>query len=104
MPAAPPISRSGNSRPTSSRTPRALVDLTKYMEKEIQVKFAGGKEIHGILKGWDPLLNLVVDVCILVGIKGTETIRYIRVGNEQCTTTYYLQKPRMYACKSRSIQ
>lgn len=31
------------------------------MEKSIRVKFAGGREAAGILKGYDPLLNLVLD-------------------------------------------
>lgn len=31
------------------------------MEKTIRVKFAGGREASGVLKGYDPLLNLVLD-------------------------------------------
>lgn len=37
------------------------MDLSKYLEKSIRVKFAGGREAAGILKGYDPLLNLVLD-------------------------------------------
>lgn len=37
------------------------MDLSKYLEKNIRVKFAGGRETAGILKGYDPLLNLVLD-------------------------------------------
>jgi U6 snRNA-associated Sm-like protein LSm7 len=37
------------------------LDLSKYLEKNIRVKFAGGREASGILKGYDPLLNLVLD-------------------------------------------
>jgi len=39
----------------------SIVDLTKYLEKPIRVKFQGGREASGILKGYDPLLNLVLD-------------------------------------------
>ena len=35
--------------------------MSKYLEKNIRVKFAGGRETAGILKGYDPLLNLVLD-------------------------------------------
>ncbi|KAJ3013240.1 UNVERIFIED_CONTAM: Sm-like protein lsm7 [Siphonaria sp. JEL0065] len=35
--------------------------MAKYMDKRIQVKFAAGREVTGILKGFDPLLNLVLD-------------------------------------------
>jgi small nuclear ribonucleoprotein (snRNP)-like protein len=39
----------------------SIVDLTGYLEKSIRVKFSGGREATGILKGFDPLLNLVLD-------------------------------------------
>ncbi|KAK6628408.1 Sm-like protein lsm7 [Polyplax serrata] len=39
----------------------SILDLSKYLEKSIRVKFAGGREAAGILKGFDPLLNLVLD-------------------------------------------
>jgi U6 snRNA-associated Sm-like protein LSm7 len=39
----------------------SILDLSKYLEKNIRVKFAGGREAIGILKGYDPLLNLVLD-------------------------------------------
>ncbi|KKY20857.1 putative small nuclear ribonucleoprotein [Phaeomoniella chlamydospora] len=38
-----------------------ILDLTKYMDKEVRVKFNGGREITGILKGYDQLMNLVLD-------------------------------------------
>ena len=39
----------------------SIVDLSKYLDKAIRVKFAGGREASGILKGYDALLNLVLD-------------------------------------------
>ncbi|GAB1600765.1 U6 snRNA-associated Sm-like protein LSm7 [Argonauta hians] len=39
----------------------AILDLSKYLDKGIRVKFSGGREVSGILKGHDPLLNLVLD-------------------------------------------
>lgn len=42
--------------------PRATVlDMEKYLEKEVRVKFVGGREVTGTLKGYDALLNLVLD-------------------------------------------
>jgi len=38
-----------------------ILDLTKYMDKEVCVKFNGGREITGTLKGYDQLMNLVLD-------------------------------------------
>ncbi|KAK9322184.1 hypothetical protein V1517DRAFT_324282 [Lipomyces orientalis] len=39
----------------------AILDLAKYQDREIRVKFAGGREVTGILKGYDQLMNLVLD-------------------------------------------
>ncbi|XP_054280708.1 U6 snRNA-associated Sm-like protein LSm7 [Macrosteles quadrilineatus] len=39
----------------------SILDLSKYLEKVIRVKFSGGREVAGVLKGFDPLLNLVLD-------------------------------------------
>ena len=38
-----------------------ILDLKKYADKEISVKFNGGREITGVLKGYDQLMNLVLD-------------------------------------------
>ncbi|KAJ2817526.1 U6 snRNP-associated protein Lsm7 [Coemansia furcata] len=46
----------------------AIFDLKKYTDKSIRVKFMGGREVTGILKGSDQLLNIVLD-------NANETIR-----------------------------
>ncbi|OJZ89780.1 hypothetical protein ASPFODRAFT_503953 [Aspergillus luchuensis CBS 106.47] len=38
-----------------------ILDLNKYMDKEVRVKFNGGREVVGLLKGYDQLMNLVLD-------------------------------------------
>ncbi|KAL2888116.1 U6 snRNA-associated Sm-like protein LSm7 [Ceratocystis lukuohia] len=38
-----------------------ILDLAKYMDKSIRVKFTGGREVVGTLKGYDALMNLVLD-------------------------------------------
>ncbi|KAI1005233.1 hypothetical protein K3495_g2985 [Podosphaera aphanis] len=38
-----------------------ILDLAKYMDKKILVKFTGGREVTGTLKGYDALMNLVLD-------------------------------------------
>ncbi|KAK4248726.1 hypothetical protein P885DRAFT_76400 [Corynascus similis CBS 632.67] len=38
-----------------------ILDLKKYMDKRITVKFNGGREATGVLKGYDALMNLVLD-------------------------------------------
>jgi len=39
----------------------AILDLSKYSNQQIRVKFTGGREVIGVLKGYDQLLNLVLD-------------------------------------------
>mmetsp|Transcript_368 Transcript_368/g.1071 ORF Transcript_368/g.1071 Transcript_368/m.1071 type:complete len:97 (+) Transcript_368:353-643(+) len=37
------------------------LDLAKFVDKGVRVKLSGGREVEGVLKGYDPLLNLVLD-------------------------------------------
>ncbi|XP_021351404.1 probable small nuclear ribonucleoprotein G [Mizuhopecten yessoensis] len=39
-------------------------ELKKYMEKKLTLKLNGGRQITGILRGFDPFMNLVVDESI----------------------------------------
>ncbi|MCJ1409720.1 hypothetical protein MMC19_003802 [Ptychographa xylographoides] len=38
-----------------------ILDLSKYTDKRINVKFNGGREVVGTLKDYDQLMNLVLD-------------------------------------------
>lgn len=37
------------------------MNLAQYMDKQINISFAGGREVTGTLKGFDQLMNLVLD-------------------------------------------
>jgi U6 snRNA-associated Sm-like protein LSm7 len=39
-------------------------DLDKYTDGKVRVKFNGGREVQGILKGFDKLDNLVLEECV----------------------------------------
>lgn len=41
----------------------SILDLSRFMDKAIRVKFSGGREVAGVLKGYDHLLNIVLDNC-----------------------------------------
>ncbi|PWN29590.1 U6 snRNA-associated Sm-like protein LSm7, partial [Jaminaea rosea] len=43
------------------RKKEVILDLAKFVDKRIRVKFQGGREVQGILKGYDQLMNLVMD-------------------------------------------
>ncbi|PNS18228.1 hypothetical protein CAC42_7597 [Sphaceloma murrayae] len=53
----------GNSHDKNAERPKKenILDLSKYMDKEVNVKFNGGREVLGTLKGYDQLMNLVLD-------------------------------------------
>ena len=42
----------------------SILDLEKYMNTEVIVKFSGGREVSGKLSGYDTLLNLVLEDAI----------------------------------------
>jgi len=49
-------------QPTMDKPKReAILDLSRYTNERIRVKFTGGREVTGVLKGFDQLLNLVLD-------------------------------------------
>ncbi|TKA40477.1 hypothetical protein B0A54_09426 [Friedmanniomyces endolithicus] len=50
--------RGGSQAQGGDRKKENILDLTKYMDKEIMVKFNG---VTGMLKGYDQLMNLVLD-------------------------------------------
>ena len=37
------------------------MDLSKFKDKQLRVKFIGGREVIGTLKGYDQLMNLVLE-------------------------------------------
>ncbi|KAG1672521.1 hypothetical protein FOA52_002830 [Chlamydomonas sp. UWO 241] len=42
----------------------SAVDLAKFIDKGVRVKLAGGREVSGVLKGYDQLLNMVLDEAV----------------------------------------
>ena len=42
----------------------SVIDLDRLMDKRVRVKCIGGREFTGILKGHDPVPNLVLDECV----------------------------------------
>ena len=55
---------SGRSTPLNQmadKSKKSVLDMSKFMDKEVRVKFMGGREVVGTLKGYDALLNLVLD-------------------------------------------
>ncbi|ESW98406.1 hypothetical protein HPODL_04033 [Ogataea parapolymorpha DL-1] len=41
----------------------AILDLQKYQNQRLVITFLGGRKVTGVLKGFDQLMNLVLDNC-----------------------------------------
>ena len=39
-------------------------ELKKFMDKKLAVQINGGRQLSGILRGYDPFMNLVIDEAI----------------------------------------
>jgi U6 snRNA-associated Sm-like protein LSm7 len=62
-----PAAEKGKDKPTQKKG-LIFQDLNKFMNESVRVKFAGGREVTGVLKGYDQLVNIVLD----------ETVEYLR--------------------------
>ena len=54
--------------------PGAGPDLKKYMERRVAVKLNGSRKVVGVLRGFDPFMNLVLENADEV-VSDTEVIR-----------------------------
>uniref|UniRef100_A0A8B9NJP6 Small nuclear ribonucleoprotein G n=1 Tax=Accipiter nisus TaxID=211598 RepID=A0A8B9NJP6_9AVES len=36
----------------------------RFMDKKLSLKLNGGRHVQGILRGFDPFMNLVIDECV----------------------------------------
>lgn len=70
-----------------------ILTLGKFLEKPIRVKFSGGREASGILKGFDPLLNLVLD----------GTTEYLRDPDDPYKLTEDTRQLGLVVCRGTSV-
>nr|XP_033809621.1 U6 snRNA-associated Sm-like protein LSm7 isoform X1 [Geotrypetes seraphini] len=83
----------GISTDKEKKKKESILDLSKYIDKIIRVKFQGGREASGILKGFDPLLNLVLD----------GTIEYMRDPDDQYKLTEDTRQLGLVVCRGTSV-
>ncbi|CAG0900255.1 unnamed protein product [Cyprideis torosa] len=75
------------------RRKESILDLSKYMEKSVRVKFAGGREACGVLKGYDQLLNLVLD----------NTTEYLRDPDDPFRLTEDTRQIGLVVCRGTAV-
>ncbi|KAI7695268.1 U6 snRNA-associated Sm-like protein LSm7, partial [Sarcoptes scabiei] len=80
-----------NDKNLDKKKKESILDLSKYMEKAIRIKFQGGREATGILKGYDTLLNIVLD----------DTTEYLR--DDPFKITDFSRQLGLVVCRSSTI-
>lgn len=68
-------------------------DLGKFLDKKIRVKFQGGREATGTLKGYDQLLNLVLD----------NTVEHMRDPDDQFKILDETRKLGLVVCRGTAV-
>jgi U6 snRNA-associated Sm-like protein LSm7 len=55
----------GQKKSVGSSAPKkeSILELAKLMDATVKVKCIGGRELQGVLRGYDDLVNLVLDDC-----------------------------------------
>ncbi|XP_020598886.1 sm-like protein LSM7 isoform X1 [Phalaenopsis equestris] len=76
----------------SGRKETAL-DLAKFVDKGVQVKLTGGRQVSGTLKGYDQLLNLVLD----------EAIESLRDPDDPLKTTDQTRRLGLIVCRGTAV-
>jgi U6 snRNA-associated Sm-like protein LSm7 len=54
----------------------SILELSKLQDQVVRVKCLGGRELQGVLRGYDELVNLVLDECDEF-LRGTRVYNHI---------------------------
>ncbi|XP_041509619.1 small nuclear ribonucleoprotein G-like [Microtus oregoni] len=47
-------------------------ELKKFMDKKLSLKLNGGRHVQGIVWGFDPFMNRVIDACVEMATSGQQ--------------------------------
>ena len=70
-----------------------VLDLGRFIDAGVRVKLSGGREVSGTLKGYDQLLNLVLD----------ETVEHLRDPEDPLKITDETRKLGLLVCRGTSV-
>ena len=71
----------------------SVIDLSKYVDTRVRVRFQGGREVDGLLKGFDKLDNLVLDECV----------EFLRDPNDLTIVTEQTRKLGLVVCRGIQV-
>ncbi|PKA60361.1 putative small nuclear ribonucleoprotein G [Apostasia shenzhenica] len=80
-------------RKTRSGRKETILDLAKFVDKGVQVKLTGGRQVSGTLKGYDQLLNLVLD----------EAIEFLRDPDDPLKITDQTRRLGLIICRGTAV-
>ena len=72
----------------------SAIELGRLVDKAVHVKLAGGREVTGVLKGYDQLLNLVLD----------EAVELLRDPDDPMKVTDRTRPLGLSVCRGISVQ
>ncbi|MFQ6625434.1 hypothetical protein Gotur_005138 [Gossypium turneri] len=78
---------------TQSGRKETVLDLAKFVDKGVQVKLTGGRQVTGTLKGYDQLLNLVLD----------EAVEFLRDQDDPLKTTDQSRRLGLIVCRGTAV-
>ncbi|RHN40169.1 putative sm-like protein Lsm7 [Medicago truncatula] len=70
-----------------------VLDLAKFVDKGVQVKLTGGRQVTGTLKGYDQLLNLFLD----------EAVEFLRDPDDPLKTTDQTRSLGLIGCRGTAV-
>jgi U6 snRNA-associated Sm-like protein LSm7 len=89
----------GGSRQQDRGAP--VIDLEKLIEKRVRIRFSGGREVVGTLKGFDGLVNAVLDdTTEFLFEEGSDSVSAFDASTSAAPTTRYLG---LVVCRGTNI-
>ncbi len=70
-----------------------VIDFAKYADLRVRVRFQGGREVEGVLKGYDKLDNLVLD----------DSVEFLRDPNDPSQVTDKTRSLGLIICRGTQV-
>ena len=84
------------SPPPASSIPNmnaGILDLNPHLGKSVRVTFQGGREVVGILRGFDPMVNVVID----------DSVEHLRSENDPYKASGKTRKLGRVVCRGNNV-
>mmetsp|Transcript_13746 Transcript_13746/g.22336 ORF Transcript_13746/g.22336 Transcript_13746/m.22336 type:complete len:102 (+) Transcript_13746:121-426(+) len=72
---------------------QSILDLKDHVNKKVHVRFQGGREVVGTLKGYDQLVNIVLE----------DTVEFMRDPEDPSLTTNEMRALGLVVCRGTSV-